>query len=1068
MAISSENNRNDYTGNGATSSYDYTYRITSQSHLLVTVKNTSGVESTLTLTTDYTVSGVGADGGGSIALVNSGQSWLTSGNLITDYTITIRRVVDITQETDIRNQGDFYPEVHEDQFDYMTFIDQQQQDEIDRAVKLPESIPSSTFDPTLPTGITTGSLAIVINSAGTAFETGPTTTEISNAQTYATNAAASATLASQWATKVDGIVNSTDYSAKAWAIGGTDVTETASRGAAKEWATKTDNPVDTSEYSAKEYAQGTQTRGASGGGSAKDWAQYTGGTVDDTEYSAKYYANQAATSASEAATSAAASQWSDVVYVTNADSPVSVVDADAGTLYSVDTSGGAVVFNLPGISGLTLSGPWSIGIKKTNSSANNITVNRDGTDTIGGATSFTIDRQYEGASFIPDTDGTPDDWTTLSFGEVPITGDIVGTTDTQDLSAKTFTDAITLEEQSGTPSTPSSGDKKFYAKNDGKLYTLDDAGNEIEVGSGSGGGGVTYINDDAEAGVTNLVAYADAAATTPDDATGGSPNITVTEETGSPLVGSKSFLITKDAANRQGEGVAIVSETIDEAYQNSVHTFEFLWKPDATFVADELKLFVYHPSTDLVEALNFRTELGEYTNSLPDDNSRVHRLVGEIAPRDTTYKIVAHIAGTSTTAWTALMDNIQSGPQRLLNGVYQNSATLDLASSGDFTAGTLLVERVGNTVTVTQSGDLTHASATSADSASGFIPSWARPSTTANNQSRGDTRIDSLSDGTFRMSYDSAQTGETTISSLVYNVSDDIQATNVLNSTQIDHQVVKAIYTVSASTANSSIADASEETVDFDMKVKDTHNTVTTGASWLFTAPVAREYTISCQIKWSNTANMDRAVVNIHKNGAFDHTLSDILTTVQALGGSIGVYLEQGDTIEIKAFQDDSGGSARSIRTDGTCRISIIGEPDFSVIGALRGKKLVESEVTAASYGGAADQWYDLTSIELDPGEWDIHSVVGYISSGVTTTDRIYAGLGTTSGNNNPDLGGSASDGINRLRDRMDNSSGGGKSFTLPFKGLILTETTTVYLKVFAETSVTNLQAGGKIQARLF
>ena len=119
-------------------------------------------------------------------------------------------------------------------------------------------------------------------------------TSETNAATSATNAATSETLAEDWAEKTNGIVDSTGYSSKAWATGGTGVTDTAGSGSAKEWATDTTNQVDGTEYSAKEYAIGIQRRGSSGGGSAKDWATYTAGTVDGTLYSAKYYAEQAA------------------------------------------------------------------------------------------------------------------------------------------------------------------------------------------------------------------------------------------------------------------------------------------------------------------------------------------------------------------------------------------------------------------------------------------------------------------------------------------------------------------------------------------------------------------------------------------------------------------------------------------------------------------------------------------------------------------------------------------------------------------------------------------------------
>lgn len=123
-----------------------------------------------------------------------------------------------------------------------------------------------------------------------------------NAAESETNAAASEVLAAEWAVKTTGQVATTDYSSKAYALGGTGVTSVL--GAAKEWAITVGAAVISGAYSAKEWAVGTFTRGSAGGGSSKDWATYVAGTVDNAGYSAKYHANLADTSASNAADSA--------------------------------------------------------------------------------------------------------------------------------------------------------------------------------------------------------------------------------------------------------------------------------------------------------------------------------------------------------------------------------------------------------------------------------------------------------------------------------------------------------------------------------------------------------------------------------------------------------------------------------------------------------------------------------------------------------------------------------------------------------------------------------------------
>lgn len=135
--ISTETNRNDYVGTGVVDVYQYNFKIFDEGDLLVTTKDTTGTESTLVLNVDYTVDGAGDDAGGEVTLLD--------GPLTADYGITIRRVLEIEQPTDIRNQGAFFPSIHEDAFDRLTMLVQQLQDQVNRSLKLAETDYLSSF-----------------------------------------------------------------------------------------------------------------------------------------------------------------------------------------------------------------------------------------------------------------------------------------------------------------------------------------------------------------------------------------------------------------------------------------------------------------------------------------------------------------------------------------------------------------------------------------------------------------------------------------------------------------------------------------------------------------------------------------------------------------------------------------------------------------------------------------------------------------------------------------------------------------------------------------------------------
>jgi hypothetical protein len=145
-------NRNDADGNNTATTFPYGFKIFAATDLEVKVRDSSGAETTLTYPTHYSVTGVGARAGGNVVLADVDGAWQNAadGTLKTGYHITIRRVRPLTQTTDIRNAGGFFADSHEDTFDHLIMIDQQQQDEIDRALKIPTTEDGTAALTTLP------------------------------------------------------------------------------------------------------------------------------------------------------------------------------------------------------------------------------------------------------------------------------------------------------------------------------------------------------------------------------------------------------------------------------------------------------------------------------------------------------------------------------------------------------------------------------------------------------------------------------------------------------------------------------------------------------------------------------------------------------------------------------------------------------------------------------------------------------------------------------------------------------------------------------------------------------
>lgn len=276
----------------------------------------------------------------------------------------------------------------------------------------------------------------------------------------------------------------------------------------------------------------------------------------------------------------------------------------------------------------------------------------------------------------------------------------------------------------------------LFASDESILY-IDDGTTLVPVGSGSSG--INYIdNSDAAAGVSLWNTYADAAGTSPVDGTGGSANITLTRTTSSPLRGSGSFLITKDAVNRQGEGVS-TDFTIDNADKSKILSVSFDYEvASGTFVvgdSSDLKVFLYDVTNSVLITPNNTT--------IPGNPGKFQCTFSTTSA--TSYRLIIHVATTSASAWTFKFDNVQVGPQSIVYGPAMTDWKADTtivtpsAGFGTVSAPNYFWRRVGDTLHVRgywQTGTVA-ASTASIDLPSGYTIDTTKYTNTPNGQMVG-------------------------------------------------------------------------------------------------------------------------------------------------------------------------------------------------------------------------------------------------------------------------------------------------------------------------------------------
>lgn len=435
-------------------------------------------------------------------------------------------------------------------------------------------------------------------------------------------------------------------------------------------------------------------------------------------------------------------------------------------------------------------------------------------------------------------------------------------------------------------------------------------------------GQINYLanNPDAEIDTTGYATYSDAAGTSPVDGTGGSPNITFTRTTSSPLRENASFLFTKDAANRQGQG-ASYDFTIDSCDQAKPLAIAFDYAiASGAFADGDLTVYLYDvTNAQVIQPGPFRvtsatTGLGQKFVSYFQTNVN-----------STSYRLIFHVASTSASAYTVKLDNLSVGPTYQPYGTvitdWQSYTPGTTQGFGTPTSQEIFYRRVGDSVEI--QGRCITGTNTGTEGRIGLPPgltsstskittirqagTWTRGAATVMD---GVTLIESgvtyltfgrqtsTEAGLTKRNGDNI-TGSGEAFSFWASVPIQGWSSNVQLSTDADTRVCafRGVEAASATSITTSVT-----TVGVNSAVINTHGAF---ASNTFTCPVPGIYQVTGLVYWAATATSQTYEAYILKNASIsfigEFFKSDTTSAEVVVNGTILLDCAAGDTIKLAA-----------------------------------------------------------------------------------------------------------------------------------------------------------------------
>jgi len=542
---------------------------------------------------------------------------------------------------------------------------------------------------------------------------------------------------------------------------------------------------------------------------------------------------------------------------------------------------------------------------------------------------------------------------------------------------------------------------------------------------------INYIsNGRAYDSTIGWATYADAAGAQPVDGTGGSPNVTWSRDTTSPLRQGADFNLVKDAVNRQGQGVSY-DFTIDSADLAKVLTVTFDYEVlSGTYATGDLTVYLVQDTGGTPTVIQ---PAGYQIQSATVGTKMRQIATFQTSSSITSYRLCLHVASTSASAYSLAVDNVVVGPQVVQYGAPVTdwqSYTPTFTGFGTVSTQTFWWRREGDSVLI--KGRFTSGTSTAVEARISLPSGFTSDSTKVNGTievagffQSGDSGVVAQGVGasisvlvepsvnyvTFS-TRNSANSGLTkllgtnlaangvsysfTAQVPILGWSSSVQMSNDTDTRVVDMQVNAATAITPSGTIGTNFATST--TINFNKTpVKDTHGGYSAG---VYTTPVAGDYFVASRIEMAHTNSTGTFIaLSVAVNGVEKVTQGIKTSTTNAYAFVSGLVtgLNAGDLITIRIYSDASAKAFTS---------SVVN--DFTVHRLSGPSAIAASESVNAKYtiSTATQAPGALTQFNFDNRVFDSHGAVttgagawrftAPVSGTYTVLSQLYASSGNS------------------------------------------------------------------------